>query len=289
VAAALEADPVDGDAAVAARWRADGHATEHVPGPIARHRAVTRDERRAATAMLFELVHKKDQDGWLSKYLFRPVAYPITRAFLPTFITPNLVTLMVAVLALTGCAIAAGASYEAAVVGSLLQHVAGYFDCTDGEIARLRHEGSKMGQWYDTLADEATTVGYLAGIGYHVYQRHPGTWYQPYVGWSIPVGLVGTAVTIYVIYYYLIKVARSGNSQDYPVEKGGKLEPLAQLLHRDFIGLASLILAIANLTEVAYALLWLGAVVSAFILVPQHVKLRRDLAAGRVVPKPKPA
>jgi len=281
VLAALAAD--SGDAGLAGRWRESKHAIEHVHGEIARHRAVTRAERRAATKMLFELVHKKDQDGFLSKYLFRPVAYPITRLFLPTPITPNGVTFIVALLAIGGCVIVAGASYEAAVIGSMMQHIAGYFDCTDGEIARLRHEGSRFGQWFDTLTDEATTIAYLLGIGIHVYQRHPE--YQMYIGWSLPIGVAGSLVSLYVIYYYLIKVARSGNSQDYPVKKGGKLEPLAQLLHRDFIGLVVFVMAIANITEIAYIGLCLGAVVSALVLIPEHIKLRKDLASGAIVPR----
>ena len=285
VALAALAQP-DGDAALAARWLETNHATGHVHGDIARHRAVTRDERRGATKMLFQLVHKKDQDGVLSKYLFRPVAYPITRALLPTPITPNGVTLIVAVLALGGCVLVAGASYQAAVIGSLLQHVAGYFDCTDGEIARLRHEGSRFGQWFDTLTDEATTVAYLVCVGIHVYKIHDDDWYQVHIAWTLPVGVIGTLVGLYVIYYYLAKVARSGNSQDYPVKKGGKLAGLAQLTHRDFIGLGSLILAIANLTEVAYVGICLGGFVTGVLLFPEHLALRKDLASGAVVPKP---
>ncbi|HEU0037460.1 MAG TPA: CDP-alcohol phosphatidyltransferase family protein [Kofleriaceae bacterium] len=272
------------DAELARQWRESRHATEHVHGPIARHRAVSSSEREAATKMLFQLIHKPDQDGFLSKYLFRPIAYPITRAFLPTPITPNGVTAIVAVLALGGCIIVAGASYWAGVIGTMLQHVAGYFDCTDGEIARLRHEGSKFGQWFDTLTDEATTVGCLAGVGIHVYQRHPD--WQWLIGPSIPIGLVGSFISLYVIYYYLIKVARSGNSQDYPVKKGGKLEVFAQLLHRDFIGLAVFIMAIFNILEVAYIGLCLGGIVSGLVLIPEHLQLRKDLASGKVVPKP---
>jgi phosphatidylglycerophosphate synthase len=285
-ATVLAADPSSGDLALAKRWRESKHATEQVHGEIARHRAVTKEERRAATKMLFGVIYKK-QDGPLSKILFRPIAYPITRAFLPTPITPNHVTAIAAILALTGCAIVTGVSYQAAVIGSLMQHIAGYFDCTDGEIARLRHEGSKLGQWFDTLADEATTVAYLGCIGYHVYLRHPGTWYQPYIGWGIPLGLVASLTSVYVIYYYLIKVARSGNSQDYPVKKGGTLEPIAWVVQRDFVGLVTLVLAVLNLTEVAFAGLLIGSLGSAATLVPEHLQLRKDLASGRVVPKPR--
>ncbi|MEJ7599173.1 MAG: hypothetical protein WKG01_14790, partial [Kofleriaceae bacterium] len=84
----------------------------------------------------------------------------------------------------------------------------------------------------------------------------------------------------------LIKVARSGNSQDYPVSPNSKMKPIAWMVQRDFVGLASFVLALLNLTEVLFIGLFAGAVVSAATLVPEHLKLRRDLATGRVVPKP---
>jgi len=273
----------DGDAELAKQWRATERATTHAYAGVARHRAVTREERKAATKYLFALIWKPEQDGFLSYHLFRPVAYPITRLFLPTPVSPNGITAIVAILALGGCVIVAGASYEAAVVGSILQHVAGYFDCTDGEIARLRHEGSKFGMWFDTLTDEATTVAYLACIGIHNYQRYPD--YQPYSAVTIVLGVIGSLLGLYTIYYYLIKVARSGNSQDYPVKGGEMQKKLAQFLHRDFIGLATMIMAIGNVTEIAAVGMAVGGIVSGATLFREHLKLRRDLTSGAVVPR----
>ena len=283
--AAIAADPAGGDAKLAEAWRAEGVPTQ-AHGPIARHRAVTRAERKAASKYLYQMVFKP-QDALLSKILFRPVAYPFTWLLLPTFVTPNMVTFMVAALGIVGAFIAAGPSYEAAVIGSFMGHFASYLDCTDGELARLKHQYSKWGQWYDTWADEGTTVTFTGCIGYHVYLRHADTGYGEYLLWSIPIGVLASLTTVYVIYYYLIKVARTGNSQDYPVKKGG-LEWLAELTHRDFIGLASFIGCLLNLTEVVYGLLWVGAIVSSSILIREHLQLRRDLKSGAVVPRPKP-
>ncbi len=281
VALSMLAKP-DGDVALAAQWK--DHATTHAYAGVGRHRAVTKEERKAATKYMWQLIWKPEQDGWLSYHLFRPVAYPITRFFLPTPVSPNGITAIVAVLALVGCVICAWPSYEAAVIGSVMQHVAGYFDCTDGEIARLRHEGSKFGMWFDTLTDEATTVAYMVCIGIHNYHRYPD--YQPYIAGMIILGFIGSMLSLYVIYYYLIKVARSGNSQDYPV-KGGELQKkLAQFLHRDFIGLATMLMAIFNVTEIAAVGMAIGGVVSGATLLPEHLKLRRDLASGAVVPRP---
>jgi phosphatidylglycerophosphate synthase len=272
----------DGDRALAAQWK--DHATMHAYAGVGRHPAVTREERKAATKYMWQLIWKPEQDGWLSYHLFRPVAYPITKFFLPTPVSPNAITGIVAVLALVGCALCAWPSYEAAVIGSVMQHVAGYFDCTDGEIARLRHEGSKFGMWFDTLTDEATTVAYMACIGIHNYHRYPE--YQAYIALMIVLGVIGSFLGLYTIYYYLIKVARSGNSQDYPVSGGELKQKVAQLLHRDFIGLVTMFLAIFNVTEIAAFGMALGGVISGITLLPEHLKLRRDLASGKVVPKP---
>ncbi len=273
----------DGDVALAKQWRDTQRASEQTYEGVARHRAVTREERSAATKYLFKLIWKPEQDGFLTYYLFRPIAYPITRFFLPTAVSPNGVTAIVALLALGGCVIVAGASYEAALIGSIMQHVAGYFDCTDGEIARLRHEGSKFGMWFDTLTDEATTVAYMACIGIHNYHRHPE--YQSYIVIGIVLGVIGSLLGLYVIYYYLVKVARSGNSQDYPVSGGETKKKVAQLLHRDFIGLVTMFLAIFNVTEIAAVGMALGGVISGLTLLPEHLQLRRDLASGKVVPR----
>ncbi len=286
LARAMAADPQTGDRTLAARWCAEDPTVGSPHAPLARHAAATSDERRGATRMLFQLIHKP-QDAALAK-IYRAVARPLTRALLPTRLTPNAITLIAAVMSLTGCALVARPSYESAVLGALLQHLANYLDCCDGEVARLRHEGSKRGQWFDTLTDEATTVAYTAAVGYHVYQRYADEWFGPYIGWSIPLAVGGALTTIYVVYWYLIHVSRTGNSQDYPVKKGG-LEWLAQVTHRDFICAGVLVLAIADLNEIAYAGLGLGGVVSAAILMREHLQLRRDLASGKVVPRPKTA
>ena len=69
-----------------------------------------------------------------------------------------------------------------------------------------------------------------------------------------------------MIYYYLAKIARAGNSQDYPVKQERQARRPRALTHRDFIGLGSLILAIANLTRSR----------TGVPLFPEHLRLRKE-------------
>ncbi len=271
----LSIDPISGDAALADKWQAEGIAKGHAHGDIARHPAASRRDRKGATKMLFRLVHK-EQDSLLSKYVNRRVSYPFTRLLLPTPVTPNMLSISVFILGLVGCwFVAQGGRWDAAL-GCGLVLFAGYLDGCDGEVARLRHEGSKFGAWLDTIVDEITTVCFLVACGFHYYAHDSSQW----VAISIIVGAASAILTIYIIYYYLIVVAKSGNSQDYPTSSGGWLDYLRLVIKRDFINLAAVFLAIAGLTQLTYVLICLGAVVTALILIPQHIALRWQLRNG---------
>lgn len=266
---ALSVDPLEGDRALAEAWLAKGIASSHPHGDIARHPAATRADRRGATKMLFRLVHK-EQDSLLSTYVNRRVSYPFTRLFLPTPITPNMLSIMVFIIGVTGCWFMAQGSYSGAVIATLMVLFAGYLDGCDGEIARLRHEGSKFGAWLDTIVDELTTMLFFIAAGLHYYTHNPTQW----VATSIVVGAVAAAISVYIIYYYLIVVAHSGNSQDYPTSSGGWLDYLRLIIKRDFINLGSVFLAIAGLTNIIFFGIFLGAVGTALVLIPQHIALR---------------
>ena len=89
-----------------------------------------------------------------------------------------------------------------------------YFDCCDGEIARLKLMSSKFGAWLDTIVDELSTVGYMVACGWHchLYWGQPG-WDMWTVG--IVIGLATYTWSIYCIYFNIIVGVGSANSQDY--------------------------------------------------------------------------
>ncbi len=247
-----------------------GQAVVAVPhGAIARHPAVTPADRKAAIHFLFGLV-RKAQDTWLIRTVNRRVSYPFTRLLLPTTISPNMISIAVFIIGAIGCWVLAQPTYLGGVVGTLLVLFAGYLDGCDGEIARIRLESSQLGAWIDTIADEVTTVLFLIGSGLHVY-RQLG---DPWIGWSIVIGTIGAVLSIYIIYYYLIVVAHSGNSQDYPSSQGGIASVLRVVVQRNIINLAAVAFALINRIDTLYFLTTLGGVVTAVVLIPDHIALR---------------
>ena len=238
-------------------------------GAIARHPAVTPAQRKAAIHFLFGLV-RKPQDTWIIRTVNRRVSYPFTRLLLPTTISPNMISIAMFIMGAIGCWVLAQPTYVGAVVGTLLVLFAGYLDGCDGEIARIRLESSKVGAWIDTIADEVTTVLFLIGSGLHVYRKLG----EPWIGWSIVIGTIGALLSIYIIYYYLIVVAHSGNSQDYPSSQGGIASALRVLVQRNIINLAAVAFALLDRIDTLYFLTTLGGIVTAVVLLPDHLALR---------------
>jgi len=269
----------------------DATAVEH--GAIARHPASTRDERHAAGRFLEQIVHKS-QDGPVTRWLYRPVSVPVTRLLVRTPVTPNQISMVVAVLGAIGVYFTAQYEYTSVVIGSAIVLIAAYIDGCDGEVARLKLRTSKVGAWFDTITDEATTVAYLAALGYHNYLRHT----EPWVAATLAISVAIYVISIYFVYYYLIVVHGSANSQDYvdvlevvdgptpgtrtlrPVEAEaltGVWAVLPHFIRRDFINWAALLLAAMHWTYISYGAMVVGGVTAIAKLGRDHVRLRKQL------------
>jgi phosphatidylglycerophosphate synthase len=302
-----------------AAFQGAADATRIAHGEIARHPIATPEERAAAHKLLYRLLIKP-QDNAITRYLFRPVSLPLTKLLVVTPITPNQVSAIVGILVAIGCWLTAHASFPMAIAGSLVVLVSGYFDCCDGEIARLKLMSSKLGAWLDTIVDEFSTMGYMAALGYHCHLR----WGEPgFDLWlaAVVLGVVTYAWSVYCIYFNIIVAVGSANSQDYVgrfiVVPGARpdsvrlapaapkaiaptkpLPPWLQWLathapyvvRRDFLVWATAVLAICHLTWVAFVLLAAGGPVIAAVTTAHHValrKLRREVAAsGRILEAP---
>ncbi|HET9627004.1 MAG TPA: CDP-alcohol phosphatidyltransferase family protein [Kofleriaceae bacterium] len=210
-------------------------ATARIPhGPIARHPIATAEDRRGAHRMLYRILIKP-QDNAITRYLYRPVSFPLTRLLVWTPITPNQVSYAVAALVAIGCWLVARASFGAVIAGTAITVVASYLDCCDGEIARLKLTSSRLGAWIDTVVDELSTMGYMAAIGWHCHLAYGAAYFgrlgarcEAALGhdpWqvAIAVGLATYAWAMFCIYYNIIVGVGSANSQDY----AGRFEVVA--------------------------------------------------------------
>jgi phosphatidylglycerophosphate synthase len=116
-----------------------------------------------AERQLFAALRKSvAQDGAVAFHVMRPLARLATHALVGTPVTPNQVTL--AALALGLCAAGAAVRGAWAAAGALIW-LAAVIDCIDGDLARLRIEGSRRGEWLDSIADELSTFALLVALG----------------------------------------------------------------------------------------------------------------------------
>ncbi len=124
------------------------------------------------------------------------------------------------------------------------------------------------------MCDEATTVISITCFGLHAYNSYGHT----YLAWAAGIGGALAILSVYCVYYFLLATGAS-NSQDYPIS-GGLVDKLKMLVRRESINLWSFVACVAGLADLLYALLLLGGVVTAAVLVPQHLALRRSRRAA---------
>jgi hypothetical protein len=182
-----------------------------------------------------------------------------------------------------------------------------------------------MGAWLDTIIDEISSVAYMVALGWHCHLYYGPHDFYGFTGdlgfdpWNAAtwLGLVTYLVVIYCVYYNIIVVVGSANSQDYvgkfEVVPGDEpntvrfrpaatkaiatddLPPvlrfvatyLPYIVRRDFIAWGTVVLAIAHLTQVSFAIQVIGGIVTSVIVSVDHVRLirqRRAIArAGQVI------
>ena len=140
-----------------------------------------------------------------------------------TPVTPNQISYFCAVLCAIGCFVTARAGFGNALLGSLIILIASYFDCCDGEVARVKLQSSKLGAWLDTIVDELSSVGYMIAIGWHCHLQFGPDWWAPFGppwrfdAWetAIVISVFTFGWSMFCIYYNIIVAVGSANSQDY--------------------------------------------------------------------------
>lgn len=149
-------------------------------------------DRRAARRALTAMVRKSMQaDGVLSYFLYRPLFAPLVWLLLPTPITANQVTMIAMVMGVVTAVALAAATGAGMTIACVLTAGALALDHVDGDLARLRVRGSRLGEWLDTIADDVTTFAPMAGAGVGMWRAgyHPA-WMAVLIGGALVASLV---------------------------------------------------------------------------------------------------
>lgn len=197
----------------------------------------------------------KPTDGFVSRHFNRKISTRITRYLVRTPITPNqlsIVTMLISFLS-AWLVFKGGASYVHLALGGLLFQFASIVDGCDGEVAKLKFMGSRLGEWIDTLADNVSYLVFLIAVIAGMYTHTQDGFYPTLGGVMLFFDVLG----VLLIFLYLKHVG-SGSivsfnmafSSDVPEEERGWFFRLCNALkfvsRRDFFAAFFCVLALTD-------------------------------------------
>jgi len=107
----------------------------------------------------------KPQDGFVSRFLNRPISRCITRLLVRFPIHPTAFTASIFVLPLVAGMFFLHGSYLSILMGAAIFQVFSILDGCDGEIARAKNLESKFGERLDNLCDFLGSLIYVLALG----------------------------------------------------------------------------------------------------------------------------
>jgi CDP-L-myo-inositol myo-inositolphosphotransferase len=116
----------------------------------------------------------KPQDGFVSRFLNRPVSRRITRFLLKFPIHPNAWTISIFVLPLIACVFLVRGNYISIVIGTAIFQVFSILDGCDGEIARAKNLESRFGERLDYFCDFIASLLYVLALGLGLHRWSEG-------------------------------------------------------------------------------------------------------------------
>ncbi len=149
----------------------------------------------------------KPTDGAVARHINRRVSRVVTGWVLDSRVSPNQMTLVANAIGFAGVWIVAQATWTSILVGAALVQLQSILDGCDGELARLKFAGSKLGEWLDNVLDDTINIVYGAALGHAVAVLLDA----PVFRWLGFVTAAGYTISNAVQYVHLWKVHRSGN------------------------------------------------------------------------------
>ena len=233
--------------------------------------------RRAESALFRSL--RKPQDGWTSRHLNRYISLSISRWLVKTPLRPNQVSVGILGVGVLGALLAAQGGYARLALGAAFFQAQSVLDGCDGEMSRVSHRGSRLGEWLDTIGDDLTNYGFFGGAGLGLYRQTGQPLYLVAGIVCVACGVLASGLE----YRYLIKIG-SGDLLKYPLSQAssgdGKLAFLAPLFKRDTFVFLTLLAALAGALGPMLCVFSLGAIGILFSVLKTELRLAREARAA---------
>lgn len=96
--------------------------------------------------------------------LYRPLAFLLVISVYRTKIKPDHLTLIAMVMGITGGFFYSLGSHLTCIIGALFYLLFNIFDCSDGQLARIKKNGTSVGRLLDGIADYIAAIAIYTGI-----------------------------------------------------------------------------------------------------------------------------
>lgn len=190
-------------------------------------------KRRMSTAELralaqpAEVMGRRNSEHWAGALYLRRLSIYVTRALLPTRISANGVTWLMITSGVAGAVVLIWTSWWAVLACAVLMQVQILFDCSDGEVARLRATTSPAGVYLDRLGHYLTEALLPIGVGVHA---DGGV--SSIGGWTLLGALTSVVVVLNKSFTDLVHVARAYGGLPLLSEDAGLAAVRVGLLRR---------------------------------------------------------
>ena len=102
----------------------------------------------------------------LDLYFYRPLAFLLVKGIYSTSITPNQLTVISMIFGVIGAFLYSIGTHIAFIYGAMLILLYNVFDCSDGQLARLKKNGTPVGRILDGIADYVVSTAAYFGIAF---------------------------------------------------------------------------------------------------------------------------
>ncbi len=232
----------------------DADAERLEPGALAGWVDTLGDVRPVASALWDAC--RKPTDGYVARWINRPVSLRISRLLASSPVRPNWISVFNLALGLGASALALTGRTGAVLAGAALLQANSILDGVDGELARVRYESSVLGEWLDTISDDVSNQLFLAALAGGAF-RATGLARWAWLGAATVVPMALTSAT------YYRWLARRGRGDLLAFDWFGDGEAtspveafFSRLFRRDFMVMALFVMALGG---VAHWMLWVTA------------------------------
>ena len=223
---------------------------------------------------------RKPMDGIVARHINRNISLFFSRRLKDFEFSPNVVSVFNMLLGVGAFLAAIQGGYWYFLLAAFLLKANSVLDGVDGELARVRMQESKLGEWLDTIADDSSNILFFAGVGIGAVATIPD---GAHFGYAAAIAVAGQLGLTFLLYRELISV---GSGDLYAVQwdfdddsgrdsLGGKvLGVLRYVVKQDFFILLFLVMAVFGQLPWVLYFAAAGAVAAFAAAFARNAKLR---------------